>query len=245
MAYLLLAGLSTPLVVSVHSIVSFDFSLGVIPGWHTTVFPPYFVAGAVFAGFAMVLTLAIPIRRIYRLEDFITMRHIDNMCKVMLTTGLIVGYGYVLEVFMGWYSANQYEKFMIMNRFQGPYAWSYWALIFCNIMAPQILWSKKARQNLLLIWIVSNIVSVGMWLERWVIIVVSLHRDFLPSSWGFYTPTMYDWMFFIGTLGFFLMMMMLFIRGLPIIAIAEIKMLVPPKKGRIIDIPKGEHIGDV
>jgi molybdopterin-containing oxidoreductase family membrane subunit len=244
-AYLLLAGLSTPLVVSVHSIVSFDFSLGVIPGWHTTVFPPYFVAGAVFAGFAMVLTLAIPIRRIYRLEDFITMRHIDNMCKVMLTTGLIVGYGYMLEVFMGWYSANEYEKFMIMNRFKGPYAWSYWALIFCNIMAPQLLWSKKARKNLLLIWIISNIVSVGMWLERWVIIVVSLHRDFLPSSWGFYTPTRYDWMFFIGTLGFFLMMMMLFIRGLPMIAIAEIKMLVPPKEGRIIDVPKGEHIGDV
>jgi Ni/Fe-hydrogenase subunit HybB-like protein len=233
-AYLLLAGLSTPLVVSVHSIVSYDFSLGIIPGWHTTVFPPYFVAGAVFAGFAMVLTLAIPIRRIYHLENYITMRHIDNMCKVMLTTGLIVGYGYALELFMAWYSANEFEKFVMFNtRMVGPYAWSYWMLILCNILIPQLMWIKSMRQNLLVVWLVSNVVSVGMWLERFVIIVVSLHRDFVPASWGYYMPTRYDWMFYIGTLGFFLMMMMLFVRGVPMIAVAELKLLVPPAPGKI------------
>ena len=230
MAYLLLAGLSAPLVVSVHTIVSFDFAIGIIPGWHTTIFPPYFVAGAIFAGFAMVLTLAIPMRAFYHLEDFITMRHIENMCKVMLATGIIVVYGYFLEVFFGWYSANEYEKSMIMNRFTGPYAWSYWALIFCNGLAPQILWWKKYRRNLLLVWIISNIVSVGMWLERWVIIVVSLHRDFIPASWGYYHPTIFDEAFFAGTIGLFLTLMFLFVRLLPSIAMFEMKLLVPAAK---------------
>ncbi|MBN8729092.1 MAG: polysulfide reductase NrfD [Acidobacteria bacterium] len=232
MAYLLLAGLSTPLVVSVHTIVSFDFAIGIIPGWHTTIFPPYFVAGAIFAGFAMVLTLAIPMRAFYKLEDFITMHHIENMCKVMLATGIIVVYGYFLEVFFGWYSANEYEKAVIMNRFTGPYAWSYWALIFCNGLAPQILWWKKYRRNLLLVWIISNIVSVGMWLERWVIIVVSLHRDFIPASWGYYTPTIFDEAFFAGTIGLFLTLMFLFVRLLPSIAMFEMKLLVPAAKAR-------------
>ncbi|MCC6293124.1 MAG: polysulfide reductase NrfD, partial [Bryobacterales bacterium] len=232
MSYLLLAGLSTPLVVSVHTIVSFDFAIGIIPGWHTTVFPPYFVAGAIFAGFAMVLTLAIPMRAFYHLEDFITMRHIENMCKVMLATGIIVIYGYFLEVFFGWYSANEFEKSMILNRMTGPYAWSYWALIFCNGLAPQILWWKKYRRNLMLVWVVSNIVSVGMWLERWVIIVVSLHRDFIPASWGYYTPTIFDEAFFAGTIGLFLTLMFLFVRVLPAIAMFEMKLLVPAAKAQ-------------
>ncbi|MCC7237019.1 MAG: polysulfide reductase NrfD, partial [Bryobacterales bacterium] len=232
MSYLLLAGLSTPLVVSVHTIVSFDFAIGIIPGWHTTVFPPYFVAGAIFAGFAMVLTLAIPMRAFYHLEDFITMRHIENMCKVMLATGIIVIYGYFLEVFFGWYSANEFEKSMILNRISGPYAWSYWALIFCNGLAPQILWWKKYRRNLMLVWVVSNIVSVGMWLERWVIIVVSLHRDFIPASWGYYTPTIFDEAFFAGTIGLFLTLMFLFVRVLPAIAMFEMKLLVPAAKAQ-------------
>jgi molybdopterin-containing oxidoreductase family membrane subunit len=230
MAYLLLAGLSTPLVVSVHTIVSFDFAIGIVPGWHTTIFPPYFVAGAIFAGFAMVLTLAIPMRAFYHLEDYITMRHIENMCKVMLATGIIVVYGYFLEVFFGWYSANEFEKSMIMNRMTGPYSWSYWALIFCNGLAPQILWWKKYRRNLLLVWIISNIISVGMWLERWVIIVVSLHRDFIPASWGYYHPTIFDEAFFAGTIGLFLTLMFLFVRLLPSIAMFEVKLLVPAAK---------------
>ena len=242
MAYLLLAGISTPLVVSVHTIVSFDFSIGIVPGWHTTIFPPYFVAGAIFAGFAMVLTLAIPMRAFYHLEDFITMRHIENMCKVMLATGIIVIYGYFLEVFFGWYSANEFEKSMIMNRFKGPYSWSYWALIFCNGMAPQILWWKKYRRNLLLVWIISNIVSVGMWLERWVIIVVSLHRDFIPASWGYYHPTIFDQAFFAGTIGLFLTLMFLFVRVLPSIAMFEMKLLVPAAKAEAAEpVAKGGH----
>ena len=231
MIYLLLAGLSTPLVVSVHTIVSFDFAIGIVPGWHTTIFPPYFVAGAIFAGFAMVLTLAIPMRAFYKLENYITMRHIENMCKVMLATGIIVVYGYFLEVFFGWYSANEFEKSMILNRFFGPYAWSYWALIFCNGLAPQILWWRKYRRNLLLVWIISNIVSVGMWLERWVIIVVSLSRDFIPANWGYYSPTIFDWSFFIGTIGLFLTLMFLFVRLLPAIAIFEVKTLIPEPAG--------------
>ncbi|MGH7461806.1 MAG: NrfD/PsrC family molybdoenzyme membrane anchor subunit, partial [Longimicrobiales bacterium] len=188
-AYLLLAGLSTPLVISVHTVVSFDFATGIVPGWHATIFPPYFVAGAIYAGFAMVLTLAIPIRAVYGLEDFITMRHIGNMAKIMLATGLIVAYGYMMETFMAWYSGSEYETFMILNRFKGPYAFFYWLLIACNVVIPQLLWSAKVRGNVILLWVVSIIVNVGMWLERFIIIVVSLHRDFLPSSWGMYYPT--------------------------------------------------------
>jgi molybdopterin-containing oxidoreductase family membrane subunit len=229
-AYLLLAGLSTPLVLSVHSVVSFDFSVGILPGWHATIFPPYFVAGAIYAGFAMVLTLAIPLRRMYGLEDFITMRHLENMAKVTLVTGLIVVYGYAMEVFYAWYSANQYEKFMMYNRMTGPYGWSYWALIFCNGIVPQTLWIKRLRTNTIWLFIMALIVSVGMWLERFVIIVTSLHRDFLPSSWDMYYPTFWDFSTFFGTIGLFVTLMFLFVRVLPMISIFEMRTLVPEAK---------------
>jgi Ni/Fe-hydrogenase subunit HybB-like protein len=229
-AYLLLAGLATPLVISVHSVISFDFTIAIIPGWHSTIFPPYFVAGAIYAGFAMVLTLAIPLRALYGLQDFITMRHIDNMAKVMLVTGLIVFYGYNMEAFFAWYSANQYETFMVWNRMTGPYWPIYWSLIFCNGVAPQLLWFKKVRLNLKYLYAVTMAVNVGMWLERFVIVVTSLHRDFVPSSWGMYYPTRWDWMTFIGTLGMFVMLMFLFVRVLPMISIFEVRTLLPQAK---------------
>ena len=231
MAYLILAGLSTPLVLSVHTVVSFDFAVGVVPGWHATIFPPYFVAGAIYAGFAMVLTLAIPLRKAYGLEDFITLRHIENMAKVMLATSLIVAYGYLMEAFMGWYSGNTYERFMLWNRMTGPYAWSYWALIFCNVGVINTLWIKSLRTNVVYLFLVSLVVSVGMWLERFVIIVTSLHRDFLPSSWGNYRGTPFDWSMFIGTIGLFLTLFFLFIRFLPAISIFEMRTLVPAARG--------------
>jgi molybdopterin-containing oxidoreductase family membrane subunit len=227
MAYLILAGLSTPLVLSVHTVVSFDFSAGIVPGWHATIFPPYFVAGAIYAGFAMVLTLAIPLRKAYGLEDFITLRHIENMAKVMLATSLIVAYGYAMEAFMAWYSGNTYERFMMWNRMTGPYGWSYWLLIFCNVFVINTLWIKKLRTNTLYLFVVSLIVGVGMWLERFVIIVTSLHRDFLPSSWGSYRGTPYDYSMFFGTIGLFLTLFFLFIRFLPTISIFEMRTLVP------------------
>ena len=227
MAYLLLAGLATPLVLSVHTIVSFDFSAGVIPGWHATIFPPYFVAGAIYAGFAMVLTLTIPLRKLYGFQDLITMRHMENMAKVMLATGLIVAYGYVMEAFFGWYSGNLYERFMIYNRMTGPYKWFYWALILCNVLAPQIIWFKRFRKNLLVLWFLSIVVGVGMWLERFVIIVTSLHRDFLPSSWGMYSPTFWDISMFTGTIGLFFALLFLFIRFLPVISIFEMRTILP------------------
>ena len=226
-AYLLLAGLSTPLVVSVHTIVSFDFAVGVIPGWHATIFPPYFVAGAVYAGFAMVLTLAIPLRAAYGLEDFITLRHLDNMARVMLATGLFVAYGYMMETFMAWYSGDQYEAYMIWNRFVGPYATMYWLLIFCNVVTPQLLWFQRVRANVPLLFAIAMVVNLGMWLERYIIIVVSLHRDFLPSSWGMYSGTVWDWSTFIGTIGLFLALLFLFLRFLPMISIFEMRTLVP------------------
>jgi Ni/Fe-hydrogenase subunit HybB-like protein len=226
-ASLLLAGLATPLVVSVHTVVSFDFAVSVIPGWHTTIFPPYFVAGAIYSGFAMVMTLAIPIRKFYKLEDFITMRHLENMAKVMLATGLIVAYGYMMETFGAFYSGNTYEKFMVLNRWGGPYAFFYWSLIACNIAIPQIMWFKKVRTNVAVLFAISLIVNIGMWLERFIIVVTSLHRDFLPSSWGMYTPTRYDWATFAGTIGLFLTLLYLFIRFLPIISISEMRGLVP------------------
>ena len=226
-AYLLLAGLATPLVLSVHTIVSFDFAVSQVPGWHATIFPPYFVAGAIYAGFAMVLVLTIPLRKFYGLEDFITMRHIHNMAKVMLATGLIVVYGYLMEAFFGWYSANEYEEYMIWNRMTGPYAYFYWALILCNGIIPQFLWSKKIRSNLTALFLISIVVSIGMWLERFVIIVTSLHRDFLPGSWGMYNPTMWDWTMFIGTIGLFFSLLFLFIRFLPIISIFEMRTILP------------------
>ena len=226
-AYLLLAGLATPLVISVHTVVSFDFTIGIIPGWHSTIFPPYFVAGAIYAGFAMVLTLSIPLRKLYGLEDFITLRHLQNMGKVMLATGLIVGYGYMIETFMGWYSGVEPERYMTVNRMLGPYAGSYWALIFCNILTPQLLWFKKVRSTPWILFLVAMVVNVGMWLERFVIVVTSLHRDYLPSSWGMYHGTVWDWATFIGTIGLFLSLLFLFIRFLPMISIFEMRTLVP------------------
>jgi molybdopterin-containing oxidoreductase family membrane subunit len=226
-AYLLLAGLATPLVVSVHTVVSLDFAVSLIPGWHTTIFPPYFVAGAIYSGFAMVMTLAIPIRQVYGLEDFITMRHLQNMAKVMLATGLIVAYGYLMEAFMAWYSANEYERYMMVNRMLGPYASAYWALILTNIAIPQLLWFRKVRSNVPLLFLLALVVNVGMWLERFVIVVTSLHRDFLPSSWGMYYPTFWDWATFIGTLGLFVTLIFLFIRFLPMISIFEMRTMLP------------------
>jgi Ni/Fe-hydrogenase subunit HybB-like protein len=220
-AYLLLAGLATPLVVSVHTVVSLDFAVAILPGWHTTIFPPYFVAGAIYSGFAMVLTLAIPLRVVYGLEDFITLRHLQNMAKVMLATGLIVAYGYLIEAFIAWYSANEFERFTIINRAAGPYAVFYWALLLCNIIVPQALWSARVRSNVLALFVIAIIVNIGMWLERFVIVVTSLHRDFLPSSWGMYWPTVWDVATFAGTIGLFVALLFLFIRFLPMISISE------------------------
>jgi Ni/Fe-hydrogenase subunit HybB-like protein len=226
-AYLLLAGLATPLVLSVHTVVSFDFAVGIVPGWHTTIFPPYFVAGAIYSGFAMVLMLAIPIRKVYNLEDFITERHLQNAAKVMLATGLIVAYGYVIEAFMGWYGGNRYDAFLLWNRLHGPYSFFYYLLLVCNIVIPQVLWIPKLRSSPVWLFLVSGVVLVGMWLERFIIVVVSLHRDFLTSSWGMYYPTRWDWMTYIGTIGLFLSAMFLFVRLLPMISIFEMRTLLP------------------
>ena len=225
-AYLLLAGLATPLVVSVHTVVSLDFAVAIVPGWHTTIFPPYFVAGAIYSGFAMVLTLAIPLRKIYGLEDFITMRHLENMAKVMLATGLIVGYGYFMEFFMSYYGGNKFDTFLAHNRLTGPYWPFYWALILCNILIPQLLWLPKIRTNVAVLFAISIVVNVGMWLERFVIVVISLHRDFMPSAWGMYAPTAWDWATYIGTIGMFFALLLLFVRALPVISIAEMRELV-------------------
>jgi len=229
-AYLLLAGLATPLVLSVHTIVSFDFAISIIPGWHTTIFPPYFVAGAIYSGFAMVLTLIIPLRSWYKLQDFITMRHIEAAAKLMLGTGLIVAYGYCMEAFFAWYSGDPYESFMYWNRITGPYGFTYALLILCNIALPQLLWMRKVRLNVVWVWIISIIVNIGMWLERFVIVVTSLHRDFLPSSWGIYIPTKWDWATYTGTLGFFMLLIFLFVRLLPSISIFEVREVVHHEK---------------
>jgi Ni/Fe-hydrogenase subunit HybB-like protein len=226
-AYLLLAGLATPLVISVHTVVSFDFAVGIVPGWHATIFPPYFVAGAIYAGFAMVLTLAIPLRKFYGLEDFITLKHLENMAKVMLATGLIVAYGYTMEAFTAWYSGNTYDMYTSHNRMTGPYANWYWALILCNVVLPQFLWIKNLRTSVPFLFFESLVVGVGMWLERFVIIVTSLHRDFLPSSWGMYAGTFWDWSTFIGSLGLFATLLFLFVRFLPAISIFEMRTIVP------------------
>src|SRR6201997_4805673 len=220
-AYLLLAGLATPLGLSVHSVISFDFAVGIVPGWHTTIFPPYFVAGAIYSGFAMVLSIAIPLRKAYGLEDYITMRHLDNMAKVMLATGLIVAYGYFFEFFLSLYSGNKFDLYLTQMRFHGPYSHFYYALILCNILTPQLLWFQKMRTNVPMLFIMSIIINIGMWLERFVIVVISLTRDFTPSAWGRYTPTVWDWATFIGTIGMFVMLLFLFVRVLPAISIAE------------------------
>jgi len=225
-AYLLLAGLATPLVLSVHTVVSFDFATGIVPGWHTTIFPPYFVAGAIYSGFAMVLTLAIPLRKAYGLEGFITLRHLEQMAKVMLATGLIVAYGYFIEFFMAYYSGNKFDVFLAQQRLHGPYAPFYYALILCNILTPQLLWFKKVRRNIPALFVMSLIINTGMWLERFVIVVISLTRDFMPSAWGRYSATVWDYATFVGTLGLFTMLIFLFVRGLPAIAISEMRELV-------------------
>jgi Ni/Fe-hydrogenase subunit HybB-like protein len=219
----ILAGISAPLVLSVHTIVSFDFAVGIVPGWHTTIFPPYFVAGAVFAGFAMVLTFGLPLRALYGLKDFITEKHLDWMAKITLATGLIVFYGYVLEMFYGWYSGNVYELSLVNHRIAGPYAPFYWALIFCNGIWPQALWSHKLRKNVPFLFVTSLVIGVGMWLERFVIIPMSLTRDFITSSWGYYSPTLWDWLLFLGTMGFFTFLLFMFIKVLPFINIFEMR----------------------
>ena len=226
-AYLLLAGLATPLVVSVHTVVSFDFTAGIVPGWHSTVFPPYFVAGAIFSGFAMVLTLSIPLRAAYGLQDFITMKHLDNMAKIMLATGLIVAYSYTMEGFFAWYGQNIFEaQQLLTERPTGPYATIWWGLILCNVLIPQLLWLPWIRRNIWALWLISLVVNVGMWFERFLIIVVSLHADYLPANWEMFYPTFWDISMFLGTIGLFLTMLFVFIRVLPVISIAEMRELV-------------------
>jgi Ni/Fe-hydrogenase subunit HybB-like protein len=225
-AYMLLAGLATPLVLSVHTVVSFDFSIAIVPGWHTTIFPPYFVAGAIYSGFAMVLTIAIPLRAAYGLQDFITMRHLENMAKVMLATGLIVAYGYFFEFFLANYSGNKFDVFLVQQRLHGPYAPYYFALILCNILTPQLLWIQKVRRSIPALFVLSLIINTGMWLERFVIVVISLTRDFMPSAWGRYSATVWDYATFVGTLGLFTTLLFLFARALPAIAMAEMRELV-------------------
>jgi molybdopterin-containing oxidoreductase family membrane subunit len=225
-AYLLLAGLATPLVLSVHSVVSFDFSVAIVPGWHSTIFPPYFVAGAIYSGFAMVLNIVIPVRKLYKLERLITMRHLNNMANVMLVTGEIVAYGYLIEAFMAWYSGDVFEEFMMKNRAFGPYGWVFWLLMVLNVVVPQVLWLRRVRTNLLLLFLVSFSINVGMWLERFVIIITSLHRDFTPSAWGMFYPTFWDWATLAGTIGMFFMLQFLFMRFLPMISISETRELV-------------------
>ena len=229
-AYLLLGGLATPLVASVHSIVGMDFATALVPGWHTTFSPPFFVAGAIFSGFAMVMTLMIPLRWAYGLNDFVTLRHLENMAKVILATGSMMAYGYAAEVFFSYYSGNEYERYVTVNRALGPYAWSYWALIACNVVAPQFLWFDKVRRNVAALFVISLIVNVGMWLERFVIVVISLHRDFLPSSWRIYSPTIWDFAHLVGSIGLFLALLFLFIRLLPMISIFELRELVHKTK---------------
>ena len=230
-AYLLLAALATPLVLSVHSVVSFDFATSLVPGWHTTIFPPYFVAGAVFGGFAMVLTLAIPCREWFGLKDLITPRHIENMAKVMLGTGLIVAYAYSVEFFMAWYSGHHYEQFVFMNRPLGPYWWAFYIMVFCNVVAPQFLWIKSVRQNVWLVLVIAIFVNIGMWFERFVIVVTSLSRDYLPSSWASFVPTWTDLGMLLGSFGLFFTLFLLFCRFLPMVAMAEVKTVMPQAHG--------------
>ncbi len=226
-AYLILAALSTPLVLSVHSVVSFDFATSVLPGWHTTIFPPYFVAGAVFSGFAMVMTLMIVTRVVYGVRSIVTMQHLELMNKIMLCTGSLVGYAYAMEFFIAYYSADTYEKFCFINRATGPYKWAYWSMITCNVIVPQSFWSKKLRTHVGWMFVASFLINIGMWFERFVIIDTSLHRDFLPSSWGYFHPTAIDMLTYAGTFGLFFTAFLLFIRWVPMIAIAEVKGVLP------------------
>ncbi|MCR9202381.1 MAG: polysulfide reductase NrfD [Planctomycetaceae bacterium] len=229
-AYLLLAALATPLVLSVHTIVSFDFATSQIPGWHTTIFPPYFVAGAVFSGFAMVITLMVPARQFFGLKNLVTLRHLENMCKVVLATGMMVGYAYGIEFFIAWYGGNQYEQFAFINRALGPYAWAYWTMVSCNVLAPQLFWFKKVRTSPWAMVAICVFVNIGMWFERFVITVTSLSRDFLPSSWGYFVPTPVDILMFLGSFGLFFTLFLLFCRYLPMVAMAEVKSVMPHGK---------------
>ena len=226
-AYLLLAALATPLVLSVHSVVSFDFAVAQLPGWHTTIFPPYFVAGAIFSGFAMVMTLAIPARQLWGLKDFITLRHLENMTKIILVTGSMVGYAYSMEFFIAWYSGSMYESFALLNRAFGQYAWAYWIMVTCNVLVPQVFWFRAARQSIPIMFTACLLVNLGMWFERFVIVVTSLAQDYLPSSWAYFTPTWVDLLTLAGSFGLFMTLFLLFCRYLPIIAIAEIKHTMP------------------
>jgi Ni/Fe-hydrogenase subunit HybB-like protein len=222
-AYMLLAGFATPLVLSVHTIVSFDFAVSVIPGWHTTIFPPYFVAGAIFSGFAMVVTVLIFVRKVFNLENIITLNHLEKMNKVILATGMMVGYGYSMEFFMAWYSGNPYEQFVFLNRALGPYAWAFWIMVSCNVFIPQLFWVKKIRRSIPIMLVIVIFVNIGMWFERFVIVVTSLHRDFLPSSWGYFIPTPVDLGILIGSFGLFFTLVILFTRTLPVVSISEVK----------------------
>jgi Ni/Fe-hydrogenase subunit HybB-like protein len=240
-AYLILAGISTPLVLSVHTIVSFDFATSVIPGWHTTIFPPYFVAGAIFSGFACVMTLLIIARWSLNLENLITIKHLENMNKIILVTGSIVGYAYATEFFIAWYSGNGYERFAFINRAFGPYYWAYWTMISCNVLIPQLYWFKSMRTSIPVMFIISITTNIGMWFERFVIIVTSLHRDFLPSSWGYFRPTIIDMCTFTGTIGLFLTLFLLFARFLPMIAISEVKGVLAKEKVLYAKETVGHH----
>ena len=226
-AYLILAALATPLVLSVHSVVSFDFATAQLPGWHATIFPPYFVAGAIFGGFAMVVTLAVPARQFFGLKRIITIRHLELMNKVMIATGLLVGYAYGMEFFISWYGGSSYEGFTFVNRLFGPYAWAYWTMISCNVIFPQLFWFKNVRTNVWATLLIGMIVNVGMWFERFVIICTSLTRDFLPSSWGYYVPTKFDFMTLGGSFGLFFTLFLLFCRYLPMVAMSEVKAFSP------------------
>lgn len=226
-AYMILAGLATPLVLSVHTIVSFDFAVSQLPGWHTTIFPPYFVAGAIFSGFAMVLTLLVPLRVWFRLENLITIKHLENMAKIILLTGTMVGYAYAMEFFIAWYSGNPYESYAFANRAFGDYWWAYWIMVSCNVITPQFIWFKSIRRSPLALFILSIFVNIGMWFERFVITVTSLHHDFLPSSWDYYSPTVWDIATLIGSFGLFFTLFCIFVRYLPTIAIAEVKSVMP------------------
>ena len=223
MTYLILAGLSTPLVLSVHSIVSFDFAVSILPGWHTTIFPPYFVAGAIFSGFAMVLTLLVIAREVFNLKAYIKLVHLENMNKIMLLTGMMVGYAYIMEFFIAWYSGNAYEQFIFINRATGPFMWAYWIMMTCNVIVPQVFWIRKWRRSIPVMFVCSLLINIGMWFERFVIIVTSLHRDYLPSSWRYYVPTLHDWGMTLGSFGFFMVLFLVFCRVLPSICMFEVK----------------------
>jgi Ni/Fe-hydrogenase subunit HybB-like protein len=229
MTYMILAALSTPLVLSVHTIVSFDFAVAQLPGWHTTIFPPYFVAGAIFSGFAMVVTLLVIMREVFNMKAYITINHLEKMNKIIMATGLLVGYAYICEFFIAWYSGSAFERFVFINRAFGDYWWAYWIMFSCNVFVPQVFWSEKMRRSIPVMFVISLYVNIGMWFERYVIVATSLHHDFLPSSWGYYVPTWWDWGWTLGSFGLFFTLFLLFVRALPVLAMSEIKSVLPRK----------------